>query len=80
MSVKGNLFENAFCESLIKTLKYDEILLKNYETMTDVNMKLPRFTEKVHNKKRLHSSIGYKSPEVFLNFLQTMPERPILNI
>jgi len=36
---------------LMKTLKYGEILLKEYETMTDVLNNLPRFTEEVYNKK-----------------------------
>lgn len=80
MSAKGNPYENAFCESLMKTLKYEEILLKNYETMTDVLMNLPRFIEEVYNKKRLHSSIGYKSPVMFESLLTTMAERPILKI
>lgn len=80
MSAKGNPYDNAFCESLMKTLKYEEVLLKNYETMTDVLLNLPRFIEEVYNKKRLHSSIGYKSPEAFESQLPTMAERPILKI
>ena len=82
MSAKGNPYDNAFLESLMKTLKYGEILLKEYETMTDVLNNLPRFIEEVYNKKRLHSGIGYMAPEKFELKLLTMKpeERPILNL
>ncbi len=82
MSDKGNPYDNAFCESLMKTLKYDEIHLKEYETITDVIENLPTFIEKVYNKKRLHSSLGYLPPEEFEAMILTMrpEERPILKI
>jgi len=82
MSSKGNPYDNAFLESLMKTLKYDEIHLKEYLTLTDVLENLPKFMEDVYNKKRLHSGIGYLPPEEFeLRLLTThISERPILHL
>ena len=65
MSRKGNPYDNAAMESFMKTLKYNEVYLKNYETWTDVLRQLPYFIEKVYNKKRLHSSLGYLTPHEF---------------
>lgn len=64
-SRKGNPYDNAWTESLMKTLKYDEIYMGNYETYLDVVENLPYFLEEVYNKKRLHSSLGYVPPEEF---------------
>lgn len=64
-SRKGNPYDNAWSESFMKTLKYDEIYMGHYETYLDVVEKLPHFIEEVYNKKRLHSSIGYLPPEEF---------------
>ena len=65
MSRKGNPYDNAFAETFMKTLKYEEVLLNDYETFNDVLERLPRFIEDVYNKRRLHSSLGYKTPEEF---------------
>ena len=65
MSRKGNPYDNAFAESFMKTLKYEEVWLWNYETYEEVIERLPHFIEEVYNKKRLHSSIGYLPPEEF---------------
>lgn len=64
-SAKGNPYDNAWTESFMKTLKYDEIFMRNYETYLDVIENLPHFIEEVYNKKRLHSSLGYVPPEEF---------------
>lgn len=64
-SRKGNPYDNAWTESFMKTLKYEEIHLQNFETYLDVVDRVPYFIEEVYNKKRLHSSIGYLPPEEF---------------
>jgi putative transposase len=69
MSAKGNPYDNAYAESLMKTLKYDEVYLWNYESWNDVIERLPNFIEEVYNKKRLHSGIGYLPPEEFEKLL-----------
>jgi transposase InsO family protein len=65
MSRKGNPYDNAFAESFIKTLKVEEVYLNEYGTFEDAYSNIWRFIEKVYNKKRLHSSLGYRSPEQF---------------
>ncbi|MBJ01092.1 MAG: hypothetical protein CME67_07655 [Halobacteriovoraceae bacterium] len=54
-------------ESFLKTLKYEEIYIKGYKTLRDVMKKLRRFIEAVYNAKRLHYSLGYKSPLAYEN-------------
>jgi len=66
-SAKGNPYDNAWTESLMKTLKYDEIYMYEYKTYLNVVEKLPKFIEEVYNKKRLHSSLNYLPPEEFEN-------------
>ncbi len=65
MSRKGNPYDNAFAESFIKTLKYEEVYLNEYDTVSEALDNIGRFIDSVYNKKRLHSSLGYRSPEVF---------------
>lgn len=65
MSRKGNVYDNAFAESFIKTLKTEEVYVKEYKTMEEAYDNIKEFVEKVYNKKRLHSSIGYVPPEEF---------------
>jgi transposase InsO family protein len=62
MSGKGNPYDNAMMESFFKTLKHEEVYLYEYETLPDVEDRLPYFIEQVYNLKRLHSSLGYRSP------------------
>lgn len=64
-SRKGNPYDNAWSESFMKTIKYDEIYMGKYETYLDVIENVPHFIEEVYNRKRLHSSLGYLPPEEF---------------
>lgn len=64
-SAKGNPYDNAWVESFMKTIKYEEIYMWEFETMIDVIDRVPHFIEEVYNKKRLHSSLNYLTPEEF---------------
>jgi putative transposase len=65
MSRRANPYDNAQAESFMKTLKHEEVLACNYETMQDVVDRLPRFIEAIYNRRRLHSALGYLPPEEF---------------
>jgi putative transposase len=80
-SRKGNPYDNAWSESFMKTIKYDEIYMGNYETYLDVIEKLPFFIEEIYNKKRLHSSLGYLPPEEFEDINgEEKEDRPIFTL
>jgi transposase InsO family protein len=65
MSRKGNPWDNAACESFMKTLKYEEVLRNEYRDLADARASISEFLEKVYNEKRLHSALGYRPPAEF---------------
>lgn len=65
MSRKGNPWDNAACESFMKTLKYEEVYRNEYRDLAEARASIGEFLEKVYNKKRLHSSLGYVPPAEF---------------
>ena len=65
MSRRGNPYDNAHVESFFKTLKHEEIFANDYSTIDDLTNRLPHFLEEVYNRRRLHSSLGYRPPEEF---------------
>jgi transposase InsO family protein len=65
MARKGNPYDNAAAESFMKTLKYEEVYLWDYQSLEDVKRRVPYFLQEVYNQKRLHSALGYVTPEEF---------------
>jgi putative transposase len=67
MSRKGNPYDNAACESFMKTLKYEEVYRNEYRDFQDARSSIGEFLERVYNQKRLHSALGYLPPAEFEN-------------
>jgi transposase InsO family protein len=65
MSRKGNPYDNAACESFMKTLKYEEVYRSEYRDLADAYAQIGEFLEKVYNQRRLHSALGYVPPVEF---------------
>ena len=65
MSRKGNPWDNAACESFMKTLKYEEVFRSEYRDLQEALLSIREFLEKIYNQKRLHSALGYLPPAEF---------------
>jgi len=65
MSRVGNPYDNARCESFIKTLKQEEIYCHEYRDLEDLRVHSRAFMEEYYNRQRLHSALGYVSPDAF---------------
>ncbi len=65
MSRTGNPYDNAKAERFMRTLKYEEVHMNDYETLSEVLASVRHFIEAVYNRKRLHSAIGYLPPVEF---------------
>jgi transposase InsO family protein len=70
MSRPANPYDNASCESFLKTLKREEIYANDYRDLDHLRMNIEVFIEQYYNRYRLHSALGYRSPE---EFEQTIP-------
>jgi putative transposase len=73
MSRKGNPYDNAACESFMKTLKYEEVYRQEYRDLADTRSNVGQFIEKIYNGKRLHSALGYLPPIEFERSLLISP-------
>lgn len=76
MSRRGNPWDNAACESFMKTLKYEEIYRQEYRDLAEARFNIGHFIEKIYNGKRLHSALGYLPPTEFERSLPIPPPPP----
>jgi putative transposase len=72
MSAAGNPYDNAKCESFMKTLKQEEIRTRQYRDRADLEAHIAEFLEQYYNRQRLHSALNYCSPE---QFEQSLPQK-----
>ncbi len=73
MSRKGNPWDNAACESFMKTLKHEEVHRTEYRNLAEARTQIGQFLESIYNDRRLHSSLAYNSPTEFERSL--VPDR-----
>jgi putative transposase len=79
MSAKGNPYDNAKAESFFKTLKQEEVYLSEYRTFREAQENINDFIGAVYNRRRLHSALGYRSPETFEKALEIIPSSSMLS-
>jgi len=65
MSHKASPWENAGCESWMKTLKSEEVYRQEYRDLAEAGASIAQFIDEVYNQKRLHSALGYRPPVEF---------------
>jgi hypothetical protein len=65
MSRPANPYDNASCESFMKTLKREEIYANHYRDLKHLLANIEAFIEQYYNRCRLHSALGYRPPEEF---------------
>ncbi len=65
MSRPANPWDNAVCESFMSTLKQEEIYCRQYRDLEDLRAHVDDFIGNYYNRLRLHSALGYQSPEEF---------------
>jgi hypothetical protein len=65
MSRPANPYDNAACESFMKTLKQEEIYCHQYADFNELSAHLEEFIDTYYNRQRLHSALGYRTPEEF---------------
>ena len=65
MSRPANPYDNASCESFMKTLKREEIYANDYRDLEHLLGNIEAFIEQYYNRCRLHSALGYRPPEEY---------------
>jgi hypothetical protein len=65
MSRPANPYDNASCESFMRTLKREEIYANTYRDLEDLRAHIEEFIERYYNRIRLHSALGYLPPDEY---------------
>jgi transposase InsO family protein len=73
MSRRANPWDNASCESFMKTLKCEEVYRSEYRNLAEARARIGEFLEEIYNQKRLHSSLGYCPPAEFERLQSSQP-------
>jgi putative transposase len=74
MAEVGEPTQNGYAERLMRTIKEEEVDLSEYRNFTEAYQRIKQFLEDVYMKKRIHSSLGYLTPEEFEAQWQDKPE------
>jgi len=61
MDGRGRCFDNIFTERLWRTVKYEEVYLKDYQSFQEAEMSLTDYFH-IYNNRRLHKSLNYQTP------------------
>lgn len=61
MDGRGRVFDNIFVERLWRTVKYEEVYLHNYLTVSEARRSLNKYFL-FYDTERIHKSLGYKTP------------------
>ena len=69
MSRKGNCWDNAVAESFFKTIKVESLNRYKFENADEVFLAIFDYIDGWYNTRRIHSSLGGKSPREMANFL-----------
>ena len=72
MAAVGQANQNPLAERVIRTIKEEEVYQTNYQDYQDAYQQFGQFIEAVYQHKRIHSSLGYLTPEEFeVQWLET---------
>ena len=75
MDGKGAWRDNVFVERLWRTIKYEEVYLRAYNTVPEARASLGRYIDGFYNAKRPHSSLDRKTPdEAYFNPLPAIQQ------
>ena len=70
MSRTASPYDNAQAESFMKTLKYEKVYRTEYRSLEDARAAIGVFLDKIYNRERLHSALGYRPPLEFERHLR----------
>jgi transposase InsO family protein len=65
MSRKGDCWDNAVVESFFGTLKSERVHWRSYQTREQARADIVEYITMFYNSRRLHSYLGYQSPDEF---------------